>query len=396
MTPACTDLDALLAPLSAPSACGEDLSFSAEFDQIADMRRADDPTLQQGEWQAPLKVADWPGVAALCEHLLRTRSKDLRLALWWTEAQALIDGHAGLARGLALCAALCDSHWSELHPRMVQGDAEERIGNIAWLLQRLQDLLPQLPVTQDRLGERLSLRTVLLSRQAAIGDPTGAAWATGVATTQNALPLSAANLPHPAKLRQALSETPATHWQSQWNALAQSLAHLRSWQDLVDARLGDDGPSFVAAREALQQAQDEIARLARAAGVPVGSEAPGSAVPWPADGQSATAGNATASPPGPHAGTGAGVTAGLPAPTRAEDRPSPPPRSRTEALLRLQEVARYFRDHEPHSPVAYLADKAVAWGQMPLHQWLAEVIKDPGSMHQIQELLGLPRTDASA
>mgnify|MGYP003329946156 CR=1 FL=1 len=59
------DFDALTAPLEGPSPCGEDLSFSPAFDQIADMRREDDPTLNQGEWITALKAADWPGVSRL-------------------------------------------------------------------------------------------------------------------------------------------------------------------------------------------------------------------------------------------------------------------------------------------------------------------------------------------
>nr|WP_175424989.1 type VI secretion system membrane subunit TssM [Pseudoduganella umbonata] len=36
----------------------------------------------------------------------------------------------------------------------------------------------------------------------------------------------------------------------------------------------------------------------------------------------------------------------------------------------------------------YLADKAAAWAAMPLHQWLRAVVKDPGQMAQLDELLG--------
>jgi type VI secretion system protein ImpA len=66
-----------------------------------------------------------------------------------------------------------------------------------------------------------------------------------------------------------------------------------------------------------------------------------------------------------------------------------PPRTRAQALQQLREVAGYFRRTEPHSPVAYLAEKAVAWGNMPLHEWLRQVIKDDGTMAHVQELLGL-------
>ena len=42
--------------------CGDDLSFSAAFDQIQEARRFDDPTLAQGEWVTEVKEADWRGV----------------------------------------------------------------------------------------------------------------------------------------------------------------------------------------------------------------------------------------------------------------------------------------------------------------------------------------------
>jgi hypothetical protein len=66
--------------------CGDDLSFSAAFDQIQEARRFDDPTLAQGEWVTDVKEADWRGVIRLCEALLATQTKDLRVAGWLTEA----------------------------------------------------------------------------------------------------------------------------------------------------------------------------------------------------------------------------------------------------------------------------------------------------------------------
>jgi type VI secretion system protein ImpA len=59
-------------------------------------------------------------------------------------------------------------------------------------------------------------------------------------------------------------------------------------------------------------------------------------------------------------------------------------------------VAAFFRRTEPHSPVAYLAEKAVKWGDMPLHEWLRKVIKDQGSMSHLHELLGVEPEDGEA
>ena len=44
----------------------------------------------------------------------------------------------------------------------------------------------------------------------------------------------------------------------------------------------------------------------------------------------------------------------------------------------------FFRRTEPHSPVAYLADKAASWGEMPLHVWLKRVIKDETILSQVE------------
>lgn len=65
------------------------------------------------------------------------------------------------------------------------------------------------------------------------------------------------------------------------------------------------------------------------------------------------------------------------------------PVDREDALERLRAVAGYFRKAEPHSPVTYLVERAIAWAAMPLDQWLAEVVKDEGSLAHIRETLGV-------
>jgi type VI secretion system protein ImpA len=63
--------------------------------------------------------------------------------------------------------------------------------------------------------------------------------------------------------------------------------------------------------------------------------------------------------------------------------------NRAQALDMLRQVATFFRTTEPHSPVAHLAKKAADWGAMPLHSWLQSVVKDPGTLSHIEELLGI-------
>ena len=66
-----------------------------------------------------------------------------------------------------------------------------------------------------------------------------------------------------------------------------------------------------------------------------------------------------------------------------------PLQSRAQALAQLRAVADYFRRTEPHSPVAYLADKAAHWGEQPLHVWLRSVVKDDAAFAHIEEMLGV-------
>jgi len=119
----------------------------------------------------------------------------------------------------------------------------------------------------------------------------------------------------------------------------------------VDAVVGGDGPSFSAARSGLESLVLFIKPALKEA-VPAGAD----------------------------------VVAAVPMPTSAQDGPL---QSRVQALAQLRAVADYFRRTEPHSPVAYLADKAAHWGEQPLHVWLRSVVKDDAAFAHIEEMLGV-------
>ncbi|MFT3856106.1 MAG: type VI secretion system protein TssA [Aquabacterium sp.] len=354
------NIEALLAPVSASSPCGDDLSFSNEFDQITDMRRGDDPTLDQGEWVTALKVADWPGVADASGQLLQARTKDLRLAMWMAEAWAMLDGFAGLDKGLQLCVRLCEAYWDDLHPRADGGDFEERIGNIGWLLQRVVALVRVLPVTQGRqAASAYSLQDLAAARQRQVAVER---------QPDEAAQLSAGRVTYD-QFQRALKETPARTLAERLTAARQCADHLLAWQAVVDRHLGADGPSFVPAKEAVAEAVHDIERLARESGALAVQGTPPS-----------TAGNGLANI------QDQGIADG---PASEQPLTGGPLRTRAQALQQLRDVAAFFRQTEPHSPVAYLAEKAVKWGEMPLHEWLRKVVKDQGAMTHLQELLGL-------
>jgi type VI secretion system protein ImpA len=339
-------IDQLVRPLSADQPSGVDLSLSPEFDAIAELRREDDATLAQGEWVTELKTADWPGAAAACERLLLERTQDLRVAGWWTEASTHTRGLRGLADGLALCSALLREQWDTLHPQPEGGDLDERVGALNWLLMRIGPWTQQAPLlTLNR--RRIALRDVEAARQRQRdGTPTPDGQAT-LETIQRGF-AQAGNAAFDDLLAAALAAETG----------------LRALQVEADPRFGDEGPAFSAAYKALESAVMALRRIGRDSGLG-GSTGPAAAPPDDAKLHHGTE-------PAPATSSAPGVL-----------------QSRAQAVQQLRDVAAYFRRTEPHSPVAYLAEKAARWGDLPLHAWLRQVLKDEGALSRLDELLGL-------
>ncbi|MEK8033044.1 type VI secretion system protein TssA [Ideonella sp. DXS29W] len=344
----------LVDALPGDNPCGEDLSFSSEFDTIQEMRRADDPSLDQGEWVTELKVADWPGVAKACEDLLCTRTKDLRVVGWLVDAWARLRGFAGLYDGLAVTAQLVERHWPQLHPQPDDGDQEQRIGNLSWLLHRVEELPRHISLaTASPVGFTL----LDLEAARAAGPNAGRSDQPGPPTL--------------ASIQRAVSNAGLSAFEQQKAAMDGCLHELARLQALIDAELGLAGPSFGPARRSLESARDAWVRLARDSGVATHS-----------------AGGEAASANDPETASGTGAAPVAPAAAAHVSNAPGVLNSRAQALQQLRQVADYFRRTEPHSPVAYLADKAARWGDMPLHAWLRTVVKDQGALAQLEDLLG--------
>ena len=60
-------------------------------------------------------------------------------------------------------------------------------------------------------------------------------------------------------------------------------------------------------------------------------------------------------------------------------------------MRRLAAVAAFFKRTEPHNPLAYLVERAIRWGGMPLEEWLREVVSSDDILGRIRETLGLPK-----
>jgi type VI secretion system protein ImpA len=331
------NLDKLLAPVAPDRPCGEDLAFSSEIDAIVRARQADDPSLEQGAWVTDLKEADWKFVGRQCAQLIEQRSKDLQLAVWLAEAEARTGGLRGLADSLILVASLCDRYWDGLYPMPDEDGHERRIGNLAWMASRIAPMLREIPLTESQSGQPgHALRDFDVARMHG-GDEL-------------------------ARLDTARTRSSAAFYEALLRDCEHCAGALERIEHSVDQRLGVEGPSFSAAKSGLQSLVVCVKPLVKEGG---------------------------AGAPGRPAGTPvqAARPAAMPAP--AGEGAGGPPQTRAQALAQLREVAEFFRRTEPHSPVAYLAEKAAHWGEQPLHVWLRSVVKDDASFAHIEEMLGV-------
>jgi type VI secretion system protein ImpA len=325
-------IEELLAPVSDDHRCGEDLAFSSELDAIAKARQADDPSIEQGAWVTTLKEADWKFVASGCAKLIKTRSKDLRLAVWLAEARAKTSGFRGLGDSLLVVAALCERYWDDLFPQADEGGFEQRIGNLCWIASRVPQLAREIALTEGA-GTAFSMIDFESARSRGAED-------------------------QGPDVDAARRRTSRPFYQALLADSSDCVAALAELERVTDEKLGADGPGFTAARAALQDVMHTITPFAREAGVAAeGAPAEVVVAAAPAAVQLAVAGG--------------------------------PVQTRVQALAQLRAVAEFFRRTEPHSPVAYLADKAAHWGEQPLHVWLRGVVKDEVVFAQLEEMLGM-------
>lgn len=364
---AALDVDALLAPISAEQPAGEWLRFDAVYDEIQKRRQEDDPSLPLGVWQRELKRADWRGVEQLCVDALTTRTKDLQIAGWLTEAWVHLHGFTGLATGVRLVAGLCRNFWNDVYPALEDDNVDYRIAPVAWLT-RLTTPLFSIPLTFPAGEEPMPYgwkdwSNALRLAKIAVKDPQAATKAANAgAITQQ-------------KFLVAMSLTPGQWYVTLNEELTSGLAALDELDAVLVEKAGaDQAPSLTPLRELLQSIQLLVTRvvrervekgeLAAPAPAPVEVEQPMT--------ETEDAASAAATPaPAPYAG---GRIA-----------------SRADAYRALGEASEYLLRTEPHSPVPYLVRRAVSWGNMSLAELLDELLAKNADVNTIYALLGMKR-----
>lgn len=366
-TPSTIDVGALLVPVAEEAPAGPSLQYDSSYDQIREARRADDG-LSQGDWQRETKTADWGAVIDLASEAL-LRSKDLQIAAWLTEALTERHGFGGLRDGLTVLRGLLDGYWDALHPAAEDGDLDARANAFGFLAKTVSTALRRVALTHapELGGEEFAWREydeAMRLANLALKDPDAAA----AADREGAITAE--------KFGIRADATPLSFYERIYADLADAMEHLSGLDASADARFGNDAPSLAGIKSALADARGVVESVLRRRGANMALAA---------DAHSNADGAAADDDAGPELELreGAGVPARSTSPLEPRDRP--------DALRRLRAVAAFFRKTEPHSPVSYLVDRAARWGEMPLENWLKDVIKSDDVLGFVRETLGLAR-----
>ncbi|KWQ05190.1 type VI secretion protein [Acinetobacter harbinensis] len=363
------ELEGLLKVISDEAPCGIDCSFSNEFYAIKKARIQDDPLLEQGDWVAEPKQADWAFVSSQSIELLTEKTKDIRLYGWLLEAWSNLYGFEGIAKGLELTQQSLTEFWMLLHPEIAEDDLDQRLGLLQGLINQLPVLIKKTAITNTAISYSLIDYEALLHQQ----------------NLRRKHTEDYDDVPTNTSLEQFEQELFNTSKSFQYKNYQAFLEILKQWnilREVLDGLMGVDAPSFAAIESQLESLHSNLKKIYKTEAFGL---QPAMATADSVDEKSAA-----------DQQTSTQLTEHIAVAASAINQPFQPHiqshvANREQAMQVLQEISDYFQLNEPHSPVSYMLQKTIKWSQMPLHEWLAQVIKHEDPLEAVHEILGVQR-----
>ena len=382
--PALLDFDALSAPISESEPCGsnfdsgKNIALSQAFSELRAMTpiarkiearrfelagmgpadRKDSLTHSEDKSDGPQADPKWGRIAKLAIEILTKHSKDTRVLVSLIESMTRLNGLPGLRDSLKVGSLLVDQYKLSLFPLPEPGEklhyCLEFIGNIC-------------------KSEPNNIKSALYQADFLKREP-GLCWFSHI---------SATNLEkRPAKEKEVLiqsGELTLEHFRSALN-LVEEAAELTDF-DLQLTETINEAKTFDAlltthskSHVGISQIIDDLGKLQRWYRGLIADRLTYIAASAPAEQVEANVESSTASEGGGDA-TSAGTQASI--------------SNREQALSKLLQVATYFRNSEPHSPVSYALEQAVRWGKMPLPELLRDLVANDSVLTEVYRRMGI-------
>jgi len=332
--------DDLLNPIEGPNPSGVNLRYNPVYDKIKEARREEDQP-PPGMTERDRKTADNSLVIKLTTDTLTTKTKDLQLAAWLTEALLKQKGFGGLRDGLAVCHGLVEKFWDTVYPEIEDGDVQARGAPLGFIGTKLEIPLKLIPVVEKaKYGflDHQQSREVGYEDQAKSDD----------AKKKRTLAIKEGKVA-PEVFDTAFEDTPKKFYAQAEKDLDDCLQLVRQLQESCDPKFVEDGPSFGPLRTALEATRHLIHGFLQKKR----EKEPDPVEPV------AVQGGAEGSAAGDAAATGQ-VRVGV---LITVETSSEPP-DRVEAIAKIAEAAAFLRRREPKSPASYLMLRGLRWGEL--------------------------------
>ncbi|HHR6132076.1 TPA: type VI secretion system protein TssA [Providencia alcalifaciens] len=345
------DIISLLTPITPENPVGENLEYEPLFDQIRKARESDADYLPQGEWTlSEPRKADWNKVSSLCAQALMTQSKDLQLVCWFIESQYHLKGLAGLLSGIEFLNKFIAQYWSLCWPLLEDDGLIYRRSILQRFDRDLSQYLSQQPVLRDCISTLIYWRSIVAFEQKLRATP----------QDRDVLMSEEGDLTM-ATFHQQASQFSATEIHQQIGiveALLDAVKQLQMGHSTISQTF--DEPLLTLSNQTFLELHEYLKRLGQHAVPRIYEETP------------------------PHleqeSSRGRGDTS-MTAPSSFQTM------NRELAISQMRIIADYFRHTEPSSPVPFLMERAARWANMTLTEWLEEMLKDPNSMNDINNVL---------
>ena len=338
----------ILTPVAGDNPSGENLRYAPLYDKIKEARRQDDDA-PQGDWKTTRKVADYKTVIKLAGEAIATRSKDLQLAAWLTEALLHTERIPGLTAGLNLIRGLIENFWDTLYPELEDGEAEFRAAPLDWVGGAYLTLaVKQVPLTKAGY-------TLLSFQEAkALGREEDAAQDTDKhAEFQAAVAEGKVSMDEWEKAFAATSKAFYVQLAQDIETVLQTIEDL---QPVCEEKFGEFTPSFNQLRVAIE----EVQRLANQL-----LEKKKELEPDPEDAQPVEAEvEEDVTDDGAAAVSVGGGAAAQPKRISRTVGLSLEPADKEDAVARVAAVAAFWRKEDPSSPAPYLLLRGLRWGEL--------------------------------
>lgn len=334
--------DDLLNPISEDNPSGKSLRYERVYDQIKEARTEDDESIPSGDWQRQAKRADFVLVIKLAGEALATKSKDLQLVAWLTEAQIKREGISALEPCLQLFLKIQQEFWDTLHPEIEDGDVGMRTVPIEWTANRLAGLLREAPLTSSKLNfyEYKQSRSIGYEADASSNEAKAKirelAIKDGKATAED--------------FDKALAATPKTFYVGLESDLNNALESLQQLQEFCEEKYGDDGPSFSKLRAAIEEVKQVVVSLLNE-----------KRKLEPDQLEQVEAGEVVEEPAVQQETETLVVAQAAPKKVKAL---TAEPADWNDAVARVNACAQYLQTQRSGSPIPYLLQMAVRWGEL--------------------------------